>query len=267
VSRPWLPVSVLAAGVTLISCFELSGPLSGVSAVSPIITAWPSVVVNDQLRDSFGVVTPLRVDVFDGDGTKVDDADVRFIALDTGLTVGSDGVVAGTRIRTLPARVVAQVRRGGDLIQTPEDSIDVVPRPDSLLPNRDTTFAENPFQVINPGVVTSGALAVTVLSRATGVASGVPVRSWIVGYEIVEEPQGQNGQHTALFTGAGETRFAYDTTDASGVANGRTIAFQRSRLVTAQGRHEVRVRATIRRIGSNDAPPRTVTFTLPFVGQ
>jgi hypothetical protein len=267
VIRPWLPAMALAAGVTLVACLELSGPQSGVSAVSPIITAWPSVVVNDQLRDSFGVVMPLRVDVFDGGGNKVDDADVRFIALDTGLTVGSDGVVAGTSIRTLPARVVAQVRRGGDLIQTPEDSIDVVPMPDSVLPNRDTTFAEKAFQVISPAVVTSDAVAVTVLSRATGVASGVAVRSWIVGYEIVDQPPGQNGQHTALFTGAGEAQATYDTTNASGVANRRTIAFQRSRLATALGRHEVRVRATIRRIGSNTAPPRTVTFTLPFVGQ
>jgi hypothetical protein len=267
VSRPWLPASVLAAGVALISCFELSGPPSGVSAVSPIITAWPSVVVNDQLRDSFGVVTPLRVDVFDGDGKKVDDAEVRFIALDTGLTVDADGFVVGTRIRTLPARVVAQVRRGGDLLQTPEDSIDVVPMPDSVLPNRDTTFATKTFEVTNPAVVTSDPLAVTILSRATGVATGVPVRSWIVGYEILDQPEGQNAQNTALFTGAGESRFAYDTTNADGLAGRRTIAFQRSRLTTAAGPHIVTVRATIRRIGSNSAPPRTVTFSLPFVGQ
>ena len=264
-----MPATVVVAGVALVSCFELSGPQSGVSAVSRIIKAWPSVVVNDSLRDSLGRATALRIDVFDGDGNQVEDAEIRFIVLDTGLTVHADGFVVGTRIRTLPARVVAQVRRGGDLIQTPEDSIDVVPMPDSVLPNRDTTFAAKPFEVINPAVVTSDPLAVTILSRATGVASGVPVRSWIVRYEIPDggEPVGQNDQHTALFTGAGEARVVYDTTDASGIASGRTIAFQRSRLVTARGTHSVTVHATIRRIGSNSAPPRTITFTLPFVGQ
>jgi hypothetical protein len=257
---------VLVAGAALVSCFELSRPQSELSAISPIIAAWPSVVIDDSLRDSLGNAVPLRVDVFDGEGNQVNDAEIRFITLDTGLTVHSDGFVVGTRIRTLPARVVAFVRRGDDALQTPEDSIDVVPMPDSVLPSRDTTFAPDTFPITDPAIVTSAPLAVTVLSRATGVASGVPVRSWIVGYEIVDQPPGQNGQRTALFTGAGEALSTYDTTDASGVASGRTIAFQRSRLTTAQGRHEVKVRATIRRIGSNGTT-RTVTFTLPFVGQ
>lgn len=264
-SRRWIPAGVLAASVSLISCVELSGPASGLSAVSPIVLAWPSVVVNDQLRDSLGIVAPLRVDVFDGDGNQVTDAELRFITLDTGLTVGSDGIVVGTRIRNSPARVVAQVRRGGDVLQTPEVSIDVVPQPDSVAPTADTTFAAKTFSITDPAAVTSDPLAVTVLSRGTGGAAAVGVRSWIVRYEILPAP-GQNGQPTALFTGAGEAQVAYDTTDATGVAKDRTIAFQRLRLATALGRHEVRVRAIVRRIGPSQAPD-TVTFTLPFIGQ
>jgi hypothetical protein len=261
VSQRRFPITVLAAATALVACFELSGPGPGLSAISPIIIAWPSVVLNDQLRDSLGNVAPLRVDVFDADGNQVDDAEVRFIALDTGLTVQADGVVVGTRLRTTPARVVAQVSRGGDVLQTPEVNIDVVPLPDSVLPNSDTTFAPKTFPVTDPATVTSDPLAVTVLSRAAGVG----VRSWIVRYDIVDQPEGVNGQRTALFTGATDT-VAYDTTDASGVANDRTIAFQRARLTTAQGRHDVIVRATIRRIGAS-GEARTVTFTLPFVGQ
>jgi hypothetical protein len=259
---------MLAAAVALLSCFELSGPRSDLSAISPIVAAWPSVVLNDSLRDSLGNVAPLRVDVFDGDGNQVDDAQVHFITLDTGLTVHSDGVVLGTRIRTAPARVVAQVRRGNEVLQTPPDSIDVVPLPDSVLPSGDTTFAADTFPITDPAVVTSAPLAVTVLSRATGVAAGVAVRSWIVRYEILEpQPRPRvDGQNTALFTGAGEARVTYDTTDANGVADGRTIAFQRARLMTGLGRQDVTVRATIRRIGAN-SETRTVTFTLPFVGQ
>jgi hypothetical protein len=230
------------------------------------MVAWPSVVVDDELRDSLGILAPLRVDVFDADGNQVNDAEVRFIALDTGLTVESDGVVVGTTIRTSPARVVAQVRRGGDVLQTPEANIDVVPQPDSVLPNGDTTFAAKTFQITNPAAVTSDPLAVTVLSRATGVAAGVGVRSWIVRYDILFQPPGQNDQRTAVFTGAGEDTVAYDTTDASGVAKDRTIALQRARLTTAVGRRDVIVRAIIRRIGSNSTT-RTVTFTLPFIGQ
>lgn len=265
-SRRWFPAGLLAAGAALISCVELSGPSSGLSAISPIIVAWPSVVVNDQLRDSLGAVAPLRVDVFDGEGNEVDDAEVRFIALDTGLTVGLDGIVVGTRIRTSPARVVAQVRRGGDVLQTPEVNVDVVPQPDSVSPTHDTTFAAKTFSITDPAAVTSDPLGVMVLSRGTGGGGAVGVRSWIVRYEILAQPPGQNGQPTALFTGAGEARVTYDTTDATGAAKDRTIAFQRSRLTTALGRHEVSVRAIIRRIGPNQTPD-TVTFTLPFVGQ
>jgi hypothetical protein len=266
VTRRWLPASVLAAGVALIACVELSGPQSGLSAISPIMAAWPSVVLNDQLRDSFGIVAPLRIDVFDGDGNQVDDAEVRFIVLDTGLTVQSDGVAVGTKIRTAPARVVAQVRRGGDLLQTPELEIDVVPLPDSVAPSGDTTFAAKTFPITDPAAVTSDPLIVKVVSRGTAGSTPIGVRSWIVGYEIVDEPPGINGLHTAVFSGAGEAQVTSDTTDASGVADGRSIAFQRARLRTAEGRHDVTVRATIRRIGAASAT-RTVTFTLPFVGQ
>jgi hypothetical protein len=266
VRQRWFPASTVAAAVVLVSCLELSGPGSGLSAISPIIVAWPSVVLDDQLRDSLGNVAPLRIDVFDGDGNHVDDAEIRFITLDTGLTVQSDGVVIGTRIRTSPARVVAQVRRGGDVLQTPEVGIDVVPLPDSVVPNSDTTFAPKTFPVTDPAVVTSAPLVVAVLSRATGVAAGVGVRSWIVRYEIVEEPDGLDDQHTALFTGAGDARVVYDTTDGTGLANGRTIDLQRARLTTAQGRQDVVVLAAVRRIGPNGAT-RIVRFTLPFVGQ
>ena len=261
--RRWVAGSVLAGWVALVSCLELSGPGSGLSAISPIIVPWPSVVLGDQLRDSLGNVTPLRVHVFDGDGIQADDAEVRFIVLDTGLTVQSDGVVLGTTIRSTPARIVAQVRRGGDLLQTPEVGIDVVPLPDSVTPSGDTTFAPKTFPITDPAVVTSDPLVVAVLNRAARVG----VRSWIVRYEIVDEPDGVNGQRTALFTGVSDTtRVTYDTTDGGGLAKRRTVAFQRARLTTAQGRHDVVVVATIRRIGSN-AETRTLTFTLPFVGQ
>jgi hypothetical protein len=261
------PGGVLAVGVALVACFELSGPQSGLSAISPISVAWPSVVDDDQLRDSLGNVAPLRVDAFDGEGNKVDDAEVRFIVLDRGLSVRPDGIVLGDSIRTSPVRVVAQVRRGADVLQTPEINIDVVPRPDSVTPAQDTTFAPKPVLIADPSNVSSDSLNVKVLSVGTGAAAPVGVRSWIVRYEIISEPGGVNGQRTALFSGAGTARISLDTTDASGVAS-RTIVLQRTALAEPTGPQdqEVRVSATIRDAGNNGAST-VITFVLPFPRQ
>jgi hypothetical protein len=219
-------------------------------------------VVGDVLRDAEGAEAPLEIEVFDADGELVTDATVSYIVLDDGIRVDPTGVVHGLSVRTTPARIVAQVRRGNDVIQTPEASIDVVPLPDSVTPGADTTFAAKPIPVTDPAPISSDPLTVTVLSKTTGAPQ--PVKSWIVEYEILTQPPGVEGQNTAVFPGAGAARTSADTTDATGAAS-RTISLQRALLVSSTGRQNVTVRATIRRIGPA-RETRTVLFTLPFGG-
>jgi hypothetical protein len=259
VNRRWLRVGVGATGLALIACFELSAPQSGVSAISPIETAWPSVVEGDRLRDSLGQITPLRVDAFDAAGNPIQNPEVHFIVLDRGLHVEAGAVVVGDSVRTTPARIVAQVRAGTAVLQTPEDSIDVVPRPDSIAPAADTTFTPKEFQL---SAVTSDALTIKVMSRDPGGGAPRLVRSWIVRYEIVAEPSGVNGQRTALFTGAGTARVVRDTTDANGLANGRTITLQAERLASFQGDQIVDVRATVWRVGTGAGT--SILIRVPF---
>jgi hypothetical protein len=260
-----MPASAVAAGLLLLACFELSGPQSGVSAISPIEAAWPSVVKDDQLRDSLGQVAPLRVEAFDADGNLIENPEVHFIVLDRGLHIESGGIVVGDSIRTTPARVVAQVRVGGGVLQTPPDSIDVVPRPDSVAPAQDTTFTAKTFQELDPSPVTSDPVTVKVLSRNPTGGAPTPVRSWVVRYEILDDPDGVDGQPTARFTGAG-TAPVRDTTDANGVANGRTIVLQRALLLPREDdRYVVIVRATVWRVGIGGET--SLTFTIPFVAQ
>jgi hypothetical protein len=232
--------------------------------ISTIRPAWPSVVVGDVLRDAEGVAAPLRIEVFDSQGEPVTDATVSYVVLDRGLRVEGNGVVRGDSARTSPARIIAQVRRGNDVIQTPEVGIDVVPLPDSVNPRADTTFAAKAIPVTDPAPISSDPLNVTVLSRTVGNLPPTPVRSWIVTYEIVSQPAGVGGQNTALFVGGGAERASVDTTDANGLA-ARTISLQRALLASGTGRQLVTVRATIRRIGAT-AQTRTVVFTLPFDG-
>ncbi|MDQ3949791.1 MAG: hypothetical protein M3282_05550, partial [Gemmatimonadota bacterium] len=171
-SRRLFPAGVFAAGVALGACFELSSPPSGLSSISTVELAWPSVVVGDSLRDSEGIAVPLRVEAFDGDGRLVTDAQVAFIALDTGLSVTPSGFVMGERQRTSPARIVAQVRRGGDVLQTPEIRVDVVPRPDTVSPAAFDTLAVKGHTlagIADTSWVTSDGINVTVRNRSTGV--------------------------------------------------------------------------------------------------
>jgi hypothetical protein len=265
VSRRLVPAGVLAAGAALVACFELSGPPSGLSSISAILAAWPAVAVGDALRDSTGEVAPLRVAAYDADGDSVTDATVTFIALDTGLHVDAAGVVHGDNVRSTAARIVAQVSRGGDVLQTPVLSIGVVPRPDSVAPTQDTTFAAKSVPIVDPAPITSDPLAVKVLRRGSAGAAPAGVQFWVVRYEIVDWPPGVDDQRTAYFSGRSTALVSVDTTDPNGVAS-RTIELQRTLLENAPAgtRQDVVVRATIRDAGSGGGVA-TITFVLPFV--
>ena len=260
--KPTVLAAAALAAAGLGACFGLSGPPSGLLAISPILPAWPSVVEDDVLRDAEGAEAPLTVDVFDGQGNPVSDATVVYIVRDRGLHVDANGLVHGDSARTSPVRVLAQVRRGNDIIQTPEVNIDVVPLPDSLAPGGDTTFQAKPIPVTDPAPISSDAMTVKVLHR-TGGSTPIPVRSWIVSYEILSQPAGVGGQNTALFSGSSTSvRAVADTTDGSGVAS-RSISLQRALLANSTGRQDVTVRATIRRVGTA-SETRAIVFTLPF---
>jgi hypothetical protein len=252
--------AVLSGAALLVACFELSGPTAGLSSISALEVGWPSVVHQDVLRDSTGAIAPLRVEAFDGDGNLVTDGTVTFIALDRGLHVDANGIVHGDSVRTAPVRVVAQVARGGDVIQTPEARIDVVPLPDSLMPASPHTLAEKTFG-FTPTDITSDSLEVTLRNRALAATDpqNSGVRSWVIRYEIVAEPPGLNGQRTAFFTGAGTARVTYDTTQASGVANHRRVVLRQTALADRNAPLEVRVIASIRGV-----PGSPVTFVVPY---
>jgi len=259
----------LAGGVALVGCLEISQPAAGLSSISPIQFAWPAVVVGDALRDSMGDTAALLVEAFGRNGEPVTDAQTVFIALDRGLHVTSAGVVVGDSIRTSPARIVAQVSRLGDVLQTQDIGLRVVPLPDSITPARaETTFAAKTIPIADPDSIPSDSLKVKVLHKGTGTAADPagPVEGWIVRYQILS-PQPRSAvqaESTVVFVGAADTlAVVADTTDGTGTAT-RTIALRRALLEVATETHTVRVRATIRRIGAANET-RTVLFLIPFV--
>jgi hypothetical protein len=256
-----LPLAVGGVGTLVVACVELSGPQEDLSSITPISVAWPSVVAGDVLRDIAGVEAPLHLDVFDGDGNAITDATVNFIVLDQGVSIDDRGVVHGVTTSPTPVRIVAQVRRGNDILQTPEIDVDVVPRPDSIDPARDVALPITDVPLTDPAPLSLPAMEVKVISRANGNAG---VKSWLVRYEILREPVGNNGERTALFTegGVADATVSFDTTDGNGLAS-RTIAIQRLALAQT-GVQEVRVLVTV----GNTRPggrPTMFFITLPIL--
>jgi hypothetical protein len=259
----WALAAALQTG-----CFELSGPPSGLSAISALQLPWPSVVEQDVLRDSTGAPVPLRVDAYDGEGNIVSDATVVFIPLDPGLRIDADGTVHGESVGP-PVRVVAQVARGGDVLQTPEVSIAVVPRPDTVKPAGFDTLAVKVYTltgIADTSWVTSDPINVTVSNRARLISdpSTAAVRSWIVRYEITARPAGVNDEVTAFFPGTARPQVAVDTTDPSGIA-ARQVILRTIVLPAASkvGRHDVKVTATVRERGQN-VPGSPIELVIPF---
>ena len=254
-----LPAGMPVIGVLVAACVELSGPQEGLSSVSTITAAWPSVVRGDLLRDVAGVQTPLHLDVFDSDGNVVTDAAVTFVVLDQGVSVDAQGYVRGLTESSSPVRIVAQARRGDDVIQTPEVSIYVVPRPDGTEPTRDTIYDEVNVPATNPAPIDLPPLAVRVISRESG--STVGVRKWLVRYEILREPASVSESRTVRFKGGDpDATVAVDTTESDGFAS-QTLELQR--LALASGSHSVRVLVTVGNVRPSRIPTMFV-ITIPI---
>ena len=254
-----LPACVAVVGLLVAACVELSGPQEDLSSVSPITVAWPSVVEGDLLRDIAGVEAPLHLDVYDGDGNVVTDASVSFVVLDQGVSVDAQGYVRGVTESSTPVRIVAQARRGDDVIQTPEVSIYVVPRPDGTEPTRDTTYAVVNVPATNPAPIDLDPLTVRVISRASGTTEGV--RAWLVRYEILREPPGVNGTRTVRFkVGDPDATVAVDTTDSQGLASQILVL---DRIALESGSHSVRVLVTVGNVQPSRIPTMFV-ITIPI---
>jgi hypothetical protein len=250
-------------GLLVAACVELSGPQEGLSSISPITVAWPSVVEGDVMRDVAGVEAPLHLDVYDGDGNVVTDATVTFVVLDEGVSVDAQGYVHGLSVRSTPARIVAQARRGDDVIQTPAETVYVVPRPDGTRPTSDTTYAVENVPATDPAPIDLDPLTVRVISRASGTEEGV--RSWLVSYEILREPAGIDGSRTVLFKDGGDPDaiVSADTTDEDGLAS-RTLVLQRLALESrVSGVQSVRVLVTVGNIRPSRIPTMFV-ITIPI---
>jgi len=94
----WVAFSVVAAG-WVGACSDVGTAPDSIVALAFDTLPYPSVVAGDTMRDSTGRAAPLRAVAYNAAGNVIANPSVRYLALDTGVDLGSQGyLVATTRV-------------------------------------------------------------------------------------------------------------------------------------------------------------------------
>jgi hypothetical protein len=233
--------ALAAVGWWLVSCRDIPAPDGGVASISALLLPSPGLVVGDTMRDSIGVVAPLRVIAYGPDGDALASQPVAmFVALDTGLKV-SGSFLIGERAG-VAARVVGTVAA----LQTQPATVKVTLAPDTLV-------AVDPLRreyFIGPDTLAvSSTLGAKVFNGGT---NGTPVEAVIVRYTVVHQPA---SSVPALVVLNGTAASLRDTSDGAGtvqrVAQLAVAALPRplvtdSAIIDATASHRGRSLGTLR---------------------
>ena len=210
--------------VVALACGDV--PTLPIAFISPVILPSPAVALNDTLRDSAGVVAPLRVVAIGNAGDTVQGTNPQFIVTTVpgpSVTILANNFAFGDSVRT--ASIVGRI---GTRLQTPPAQLSVVFQPDSMAAGSPTTAS---FPIPNAGELTSTVpLSVNITSVGGGTRAGVP--SIIVHYAITAiYPVSTPVPDTTVVLVDDQNRFipptgltSVDTTDASGNAQRRVRA-------------------------------------------
>ena len=233
----------------LVSCTEVPAPEGGVASLSRVQRPSPGLVVGDTMRDSTGVVAPLRVIAYGVDDEPVDPQPAAsFVSLDT------TAHVAGA---LLIGDYVGSVRVAGIVgsLQTSRDTIPVTLSPDTLVES-DSVLHRVKYTAGNDTVATSAELGTFVQHRVP--AGGV--QAVVVKYAITKAPVGTSAPTALLVSGSRVTD--RDTSDVTGKAS--RAARLRLGALNASTSDTVVIDATASYRGKTLG---VVTFTVVFTKQ
>ncbi|HEX3159201.1 MAG TPA: hypothetical protein VHQ45_11835 [Gemmatimonadaceae bacterium] len=211
-----LGTAALGAAAIAAACTEL--PSSPTAPFSLLFSSPnPSIVLGDSLRDSLGRVAPLQAVAFNADNQPIPDADIRYLSLDTGVTVDTlEGFVKAGNVPLNGIRLFAQA---GAVPGVPQ-LVDLVPQPDTLVlltpePIGPVLYNFADATDVRTYAVNSDSLSVEVRSGTTA------VRSWLVSYSLFYRDTLVAPRDTTRgvwLVGDGTAPAGTDTTDASGRA-------------------------------------------------
>ncbi|HVD61062.1 MAG TPA: hypothetical protein VNC11_09335 [Gemmatimonadaceae bacterium] len=239
----------LAAASCALACTDIPTGDNAVLAIAVDTLAAPAVVVGDSLRDSTGKAVPLTASVYNFKGNLVSSAQVRFHALDRGITVDSvTGFVTGDSVRDTPARIVINV---GSLQALQQLLVTVRP---------DTVFAVNgrdslAYSLVDTTKNISPALSVRVRHTLT---TDSAVKNYLVSFAITST---SDTTLAKLVNDAGVSS-RIDTTDANGEA-ARKIRLNVVNLKTANDSIIVSASVKYRGVNVKGSPVRLVMKVKP----
>lgn len=224
--------ALLAALVAGASCTDLPSNPNAPFAIEFRRTPSPSVVSGDSLRDSLGVVAPLRAVVFNAKGDTIRGAAVKYRLV----PIAKDSV-APAKVDSITGRVTADptlafanrsfrvyAEAGG--IQTLAETLYVTRRPDALV-KVDSVVTMRLSFLPSDSLAMSPAVSVRLRHVTDGLAGDTVVPHYEVRFRITSPASAATDTSYVMLTGGDRRRSEVDTTDASGVAS-RQVRVRRS---------------------------------------
>jgi hypothetical protein len=174
----WAAAAVVAAA-WVGACSDVGTAPDGIVALAFDTLPYPSVVAGDTMRDSTGRVAPLSAVAYNADGDVIAKPALRYIALDTGVDISSQGYLIATTRTSGTVRVVAAAAS----LQSLQKTVTVTRAPSLLAPSGATS---DTLQYVLPDAPSNVSRALTVkLTRdSAGTAVNVPgfLVSWLVTF-------------------------------------------------------------------------------------
>jgi hypothetical protein len=196
------------------ACSDVGTAPDGIVALAFDTLPYPSVVARDTMRDSTGRVAPLRAVAYNADGAVIADPAVRYIALDTGVVISSQGYLIATTRTSGTVRVVAAAAS----LQSLQKTVTVTREPSLLAPGGATSDTLKYVLPDAPSNV-SKALTVKLTRDSAGTAIGVP--GFLVSWRVTFRGQTVANSDTlaSLWDDANSRRVSLvDTTGTDGTA-------------------------------------------------
>jgi hypothetical protein len=178
----------------------------------------PAVVAGDTLRDTTGKATPLAAKLFTAAGHEATGAAITFLTPDSLVTISVAGILVAKPNVSGLVRLVAT----GAGLQSVQQQIQVVPRPDTIVP-KSIVDTLRFFIPDDPKTNVSGEIGVKVESFDSTTQTYKPVPKWIVHFRLVFRGDTVAAQDTSVvfLMDASGKRSATDTTDDAGGASRR----------------------------------------------
>lgn len=227
-SPRWVAAAVVAAA-WVGACSDVGTAPDGIVALAFDTLPYPSVVARDTMRDSTGRAAPLRAVAYNADGNVIAEPAVRYIALDTGVEISSQGYLIATTRTSGTVRVVAAAAS----LQSLQKTVTVTRAPSRIAASGATA---DTLKYALPDAVTNVSKPMTVKLTRDSADTALNVPGFLVSWRVTFREQTIPPTDTTLASlwddATGRRVSMLDTTGTDGTA-ARTLRIRSNALPSA----------------------------------